>query len=386
MKKRKICIVTGSRAEYGLLYWLMREIEEDPRLELQLIVTGMHLSPEFGSTYKTIEDDGFTINEKIEMLLSSDSPVGIATSMGLGTIGFAGALERLQPDIMVLLGDRYEILAAAQAALVARIPIAHLHGGEVTEGAIDEAIRHSVTKMSHIHFVASDIYRKRVIQLGEQPRFVMNVGALGIENIRKLHLMSREELERSIGFSLGVQNFLITYHPATLNENGTATPMNELMAALDSFPEAKIIFTKPNSDTDGRIISQMIDDYVFMHRERCIAFHSLGQLRYLSAIKQVDVVIGNSSSGLIEVPYFRKPTVNIGARQRGRIRTPSVIDCDENKESIERAIKKSLSPDFQETYKNMNYPFGEGYASKKMKDTLLNIDLHQLSMKHFYDL
>ncbi|WP_126428729.1 UDP-N-acetylglucosamine 2-epimerase [Brevibacillus marinus] len=386
MAKRKICVVTGTRAEYGLLYWLMKEIQDDPDLELQLVVTGMHLSPEFGLTYRTIEEDGFTIHEKVEMLLSSDTPVAVATSIGLGTIGFAGAFDRLQPDIIVLLGDRYEILAAAQAALVARIPIAHLHGGETTEGAIDEAIRHAVTKMSHFHFVSTEAYRRRVIQLGEAPERVYNVGAIGLDNIRKITLLNREELEQSIGFTLGEVNFLITYHPVTLSERSPAESMNELLAALDQFPQAHLIFTKPNSDPGGRVIAKMIDEYVSRHPGRSVAYTSLGQLRYLSAVKHVDVVIGNSSSGIIEVPAFRKPTVNLGDRQRGRVRTSSIIDCREDKSDIVAAINQALSPSFQRQLSELQSPYGEEYVSGKIKDHLKKVALDGVLMKSFFDL
>lgn len=386
MYKRKICVVTGTRAEYGLLFWLMKEIKGDPDLELQLIVTGMHLSPEFGLTYKAIEEDGFIINEKVEMLLSSDTPVGIAKSIGLATIGFADALDRLQPDILVILGDRYEILAAAQAALVAKIPVAHLHGGEVTEGVIDEAIRHSVTKMSHFHFVAAEPYRQRIIQLGESPERVLNFGTPALDNIKKLNLLNRKELEESIGFRLGKLNFLVTYHPVTLSDKGSEQPVNALLKALDNFPDAKIIFTKPNSDTGGRIIINLIDDYVAKRSHRAAAYTSLGQLRYLSAIKHVDVVMGNSSSGLIEAPAFKKPTVNLGDRQLGRLKAASVIDCKEDTESIVAAIKKALSPDFQYSLSKVVSPYGNGNASYKIKEYLKNVNLDGIIQKKFFDL
>lgn len=344
---RKICAVTGSRAEYGLLYPLLREIQADPDLELLLLVTGMHLSPEFGLTYREIERDGFAIADKVEMLLSADTPTAIAKSVGLGTMGLAESYARLQPDIVVLLGDRYEILAAAQAALFARIPLAHLHGGERTEGATDEAIRHAITKMAHLHFVAAEPYRRRVIQLGENPARVFNVGAVGSDNIRPQELLSRESLERELDFPLGKVNFLVTYHPATLGRTGSAQAMEELLAALDHFPEAKIIFTKPNSDTDGRVIGQMMDGYAARQPERAKAFVSLGQTRYLSAVSRCQVVIGNSSSGLTEVPALGKPAVNLGDRQKGRLRPASVIDCAEREEDIVQAIRKALSADFQ---------------------------------------
>lgn len=385
MAKRKIGVATGSRAEYGLLFWLMKEIQADPALELQVMVTGMHLSPEFGLTYRVIEADGFVINAKVEMLLSSDTPVGITKSIGLATIGFADALERLKPDILVLLGDRYEILAAAQAALVARIPVAHIHGGESTEGAIDEAIRHAITKMAHLHFVAAEPYRQRVIQLGEDPGRVFNFGAPGLDNINKLKLLSKKAFEESIKFNLGKVSFLITYHPVTLKDEGPEQAMSNLLSALDNFPDARIIFTKPNSDTHGRIIIAMIDEYVNNHQKRAISFTSLGQLNYLNAIRHVNVVIGNSSSGLTEVPLFKKPTVNLGYRQRGRLKAASVIDCDENREAIVVAVEKALSPDFQKGLVNVISLYGSGNASVQIKEQLKHINLSGILMKKFYN-
>ncbi|WP_206810937.1 UDP-N-acetylglucosamine 2-epimerase [Paradesulfitobacterium ferrireducens] len=385
-KARKICVVTGSRAEYGLLFWLLREIQQDHDLELQLVVTGMHLAPEFGLTYRIIEEDGFCIEEKVDMLLSSDTPVGIAKSLGLGTISFADVFDRLKPDILVLLGDRYEILAAAQAALIANIPIAHLHGGEATEGAIDEAIRHSITKMSHLHFVAAEPYRKRVIQLGENPDRVINVGALGLDNIERLKLLERNEFEKSIQFKLGRVNFLVTYHPVTLGNHNPKYAIDQLLGALDDFPDAKVIFTRPNSDTNGRIIAQTIDEYAIKHPERVKVFTSLGQTKYLSAIKLTDVLIGNSSSGLIEVPVLGKPTVNLGDRQRGRLKTESVIDCQETKEEISASIRKALSPEFKILAKNVVSPYGKGGASVRIKEFLKDVELEGIIIKQFYDL
>jgi len=316
-KPRTICIVTGTRAEYGLLYWLMKEIQNDPNLVLQIIVTGMHLSSEFGLTYKQIEKDGFKIDKKIEMLLSSDTPIGISKSMGLGVIGFAEAYADLKPDIVVLLGDRFEIFSAASAAIIARIPIAHLHGGETTEGAFDEAIRHSITKMSHLHFTAAEEYRRRVIQLGEFPARVFNVGGLGIDNIKKLKLMSREEFENSINFKLDPKNLMITFHPVTLEHATAGEQFQNLLNALDELHDTRFIFTKPNADTEGRIITQMIDDYVSRNKYEAISFVNLGQLRYLSAMQFIDGVVGNSSSGLVGGPTFKIGTINIGDRQRG---------------------------------------------------------------------
>jgi UDP-N-acetylglucosamine 2-epimerase (non-hydrolysing)/GDP/UDP-N,N'-diacetylbacillosamine 2-epimerase (hydrolysing) len=381
---RKICVVTGTRAEYGLLYWLMKEIQADRDLQLQLIVTGMHLSPEFGLTYRTIEEDGFAIDAKVEMLLSSDTPVGIAKSIGLGVIGFADALERLKPDVLVLLGDRYEVLAAAQAALVARISVAHIHGGETTEGAIDESIRHSITKMSHLHFVAAEPYRTRVIQLGEHPDTVFNVGALGIENIKRLQLLDKIKLEQSINFELGTTCFLVTYHPATLGATTPQIAMQALLNALDMFPNAKIIFTKPNSDTNGRIMGQMIDEYALHNKGRVAVFTSMGQVRYLSALKLVDAVIGNSSSGIIEAPACNIPTVNIGDRQSGRLKASSIIDCLETTASIVAAINKALSHSFRDEIKRGVSPYGYGESALHIKDSLKQANLS--CTKRFYDL
>ncbi len=383
---RKICVVTGARSEYGLLQWLMKEIQTEPGLELQVIATGMHLSPEYGLTYKLIEADGLIIQEKVEMLLSSDTPVGVTKSIGLGVIGFAEAMHRLKPDIIVVLGDRFEIFAAVQAALVARIPVAHLHGGETTEGAIDESIRHAVTKMAHLHFVANDNYRQRVIQLGENPERVFNFGAIGIDAIRRQELLSREEFEKAVGMKLGEITFLVTYHPATLGADDPADAMQELLDAFENFPNARIIFTKPNADTGGRAICRMIDDYVAANGENTVAHTSLGSLRYLSAIKYVDVVIGNSSSGLIEVPFFKKPTVNIGDRQKGRMRASSVIDSEENTAAIVSAIRTALSPDFQRRLKQVVSPYGEGNTAARIVEVLKEVDIGDILTKKFYDI
>ena len=384
--KRKICVVTGTRAEYGLLYWLMKEIKDDPDLELQLVATGMHLSPEFGLTYRKIEEDGFTIDEKVEMLLSSDTPVGIAKSIGLGVIGFADAVARLKPDILVVLGDRYEIFAAAQAAMTARIPIAHLHGGETTVGVIDEAMRHAITKMAHFHFTAAEPYRQRVIQLGEIPDRVLNYGAPGLDNLKKTNLLNRDDFEKAIDFQLGKLSFLVTYHPVTLSAEGPEKPFEELLGAIDHFPEAKIIFTKANADTSGRIINQKIDDYAERNPLRVKVFTSMGHLLYLSAIKNMDIVVGNSSSGLIEAPVLKKATVNIGERQSGRLRADSVIDCEEEEQAIVSAIIKGLSPGFKSILENVVSPYGQGDASLKIKEYLKKVSLQNVLMKQFYDL
>ena len=383
--KRKICVVTGTRAEYGLLYWLMKEIEADKDLELQLIVTGMHLSPEFGFTYKEIEKE-FRIDKKIEMLLSSDTAMGISKSMGLAQIGFAEAFEELKPDILVVLGDRYEIFSAVSSAMICNIPIAHLHGGEITQGAFDESIRHSITKMSHLHFTATDEYKNRVIQLGEEPNRVFNVGGMGIENIKRLKLLSKDEFEESINFKLNKKNILVTFHPVTLENSTAKEQFQELLDAIDELENTNIIFTKANSDTDGRIINQMIDEYVTKNSHKSVGFASLGQLRYLSALQYIDAVVGNSSSGLLEAPSFKIATINIGDRQKGRIKALSVIDCEPKKEEILKAFKEIYSKEFQEKLKNVENPYGESCPSKQIIEVLKNVNLANILKKSFYDL
>ncbi len=383
--KRKICVVTGTRAEYGLLYWLMKEIEADKELELQLIATGMHLSPEFGLTYKEIEKE-FSVNKKIEMLLSSDTAIGISKSMGLAQISFSEAYEELKPDVLIVLGDRYEIFSATTAAMIARIPIAHLHGGETTEGAFDESIRHSITKMSHLHFTATQEYKNRVIQLGEDPSRVFNVGGMGIENIKRLKLISKDEFEKSIEFNLNIKNILVTFHPVTLEKSTAKNQFQELLDAIDELKDTNIIFTKSNSDTDGRVINKMIDEYVTKNSNKSIVFTSLGQLRYLSALQYVDAVVGNSSSGLAEAPSFKIGTINIGDRQKGRIKASSLIDCEPNKGSILQAFDRLYSKEFQETLRTTINPYGDGCASTKIVETLKSVDLKNILKKSFYDL
>ncbi|QXE00955.1 UDP-N-acetylglucosamine 2-epimerase [Terribacillus sp. DMT04] len=381
MSKRKICIVTGTRAEYGLLYWLMKEIQQDTDLELQIIATGTHLSPEFGSTYRQIEGDGYTINEKIEMLLSSDSEVAIAKSVGLGTIGFADALARLNPDLIVILGDRFELLSVTQTALLLKIPIAHIHGGEKTFGAYDDSIRHAITKMSYLHFTSTEEHRRRVIQLGEYPDRVYNVGAPGIESIKKLNLMNKKDLEVSLNVSLDRPIFLITHHPTTLAQDpieGT----KELLDALDDYKDITMIFTKANADDHGRKINNLISGFVSGDPIKRKLFSSLGQMRYLSLLKHASVVIGNSSSALIEAPYLKTPAVNIGNRQKGRARPVCVIDSLADTASIRRAIDKSLNYDFE--IEKSHEIFGDGSTSKKIVDVLRNLEINSPG-KEFYD-
>lgn len=382
MAKRRVCVVTGSRAEYGLLSNVMRGIQQDDDLDLLVIATGMHLSPEFGLTWRVIEEDGFAIDAKVEMLLSSDSPVGIAKSIGIGTMGCAEALDRLKPDLLVLLGDRFEILAAAQAALVARIPVAHIAGGDTTEGAFDEAIRHSITKMAHLHFVTNEGAAKRVRQLGEDPAHIHVVGSPGIDQIRRLKLLSRAELSQELGFTFKEKNLLVTFHPVTLDTMSAKQQFQELLDALDQLgSETGVIFTKPNADTDGRVIIGMVDDYVAT-RPHARAYTSLGQLRYLSAMAQADAVVGNSSSGLYEAPSFGKPTVNIGDRQKGRLQASSVLNCGAVAGEIRAAIGEALTRDCTGTVN----PYGDGQSSERIVSLIKQVaDPKALLKKHFYE-
>ena len=381
---KKICVVTGTRAEYGLLRWVIEGIRQSSELDLQLIATGMHLSPEFGMTVEAIEEDGFKIDRKVEMLLSSDTAVGVTKSMGLGMIGFADALSELKPDLMLVLGDRYEIFAAAASAMIARIPIAHLHGGETTEGAFDEAIRHSITKISHLHFVAAEEYRRRVIQLGELPEHVFNVGGLGIDNILRLKLLTRDELEEALNFKLKKRNLLITFHPVTLEQNTSAQQMDELLAALAELKDTGLIFTMPNADTEGRVLFRKIEAFCAQYSQACV-FTSLGQLRYLSCINNVDAVIGNSSSGLLEVPSFKKGTINIGDRQTGRLKAASVIDCQPERKSISLAISRLYTSEFQATLLKVENPYGNGGASESILSILKDHSFETLLKKSFLD-
>lgn len=384
MTKRKVCIITGTRAEYGLLYWLIKEISCDKELSLQLIATGTHLSQEFGLTYKEIEKD-FKIDKKIDMLLSSDSDIDISKSMSLAQTSFVETFKELKPDIIIVLGDRYEIFSAVTAGLIARIPIAHIHGGESTEGVIDEAIRHSITKMSHIHFTATEEYRNRVIQLGENPKRVFNFGAMGIENINKLKLLSKKEFEKSINFKLNNRNILVTFHPVTLEINSAEAHFQELLDVIDELEDTNIIITKANSDPGGRVINSMIDDYVARNYHKSIGFTSLGQLRYLSAMQYVDAIVGNSSSGIIETPSFKIGTINIGDRQKGRIKADSIIDCLPNKKSIRNAFKILYSKGFQSKLKNTESPYGSGSASKEIVEVLKTVELSNIIKKSFYN-
>jgi len=386
MTKRRICVVTGSRADYGLLVPLLRQLEAEPSAEVFLAVTGAHLAPEFGLSYQAIEEDGFEIQAKVEMLLSSDTPTGIARSMGLAVMGFADVFSASRPDLLVVLGDRYEILSAAQAAMLARLPIAHIHGGETTEGAIDEAIRHSLTKMSHLHFTATEPYRRRVIQLGEEPDRVFNVGALGIDNIASISLLSRDELGETLGIRLQDPLFAITYHPATLGHSGAGAATAALLGALDRFPSATCVFSAVNADPDSRVIGRMIEQYVARSPVSRLVVKSLGQQRYLSLMRHADCVVGNSSSGILEAPALGVPTVDIGDRQRGRLRPASVIDCPEEEGAIAEAIQRALDPDFRRLAAVADTPYGDGKAAAKIARILLDHPLANLLQKRFNDL
>ena len=383
--KRKICVVTGTRAEYGLLRHLIKLIKDSNEFELQLIVTGSHLSKKFGDTYKEIEADGFIINRKIDLLLVSDTPVGLAKSTSLGLMGFGDAFDSLNPDLILVLGDRFEILSAVIAAMFARIPIAHLHGGELTEGLIDEAIRHSITKFSHLHFVGNDEYRNRVIQLGENPKTVFDVGGLGVDAIKNINLLSKTELEKSLGIKFKNKNLLITFHPVTLEKNTSSSQMTELLDALSNLEDTCLIFTMPNADTDSRIIFELIEGFVSKNNNAHV-FTSLGQLWYLSCIAQVDAVVGNSSSGLAEVPTFKKATINIGDRQKGRIQSNTVISCNPISEDIRNAIKKSYTDQFRNLLLTAENPYGDGGAAKRIINILSKVDIESLIHKEFYDL
>lgn len=386
MRKYKVCVFTGTRAEYGLLKPLMEEIQKQPEFELQLIVSGMHLSPEFGLTYKEIEKDGFVINEKVEILLSSDTSIGVSKAVGLGVISFSECLERLKPDIAIVLGDRFEAFAFAVACYISKIPLAHLYGGEITEGSLDDGFRHAITKLAYLHFTSTENYRRRVIQLGECPDRVFNVGALGIDNILRMKFLSREEVERRLNIKFNKYNFLITFHPETISEEETINHFSELLSALDELENATLIFTKANADQRGRKINKMIDEFVSKKPYTSVSFTSMGQLLYLSTMQYVDAVIGNSSSGIIEAPSLKVATINVGDRQKGRIKAKSVVDCNANKEEILKAIKIVTSNDFKERLKTVENPYGDGYASKKivsiLKGKLPIINLN----KKFFDL
>lgn len=382
---KKICVFTGTRADYGLLKPLMEEIEQDSELQLQLLVSGMHLANEFGNTYRLVEVDGFSIDEKIATLDDEDSAVGTCKSISRGITGYAEAFTRLQPELLVLLGDRSEAFAAATAALICQIPIAHLHGGETTQGAYDEAFRHSISKMSQLHFVSTEVYRQRVIQLGEVPVSVHNVGAIGLEYLDKENFLDRKKLEESINFRFGEKNVLVTFHPVTLEQGSAVEQFKQLLAALNQLNGSKIIFTKANADPEGRTINRMIDQYVATHPQKTIAFTSMGHLRYLSCLRIVDLVIGNSSSGILEAPSFGVPTVNIGDRQKGRIKAASIIDCEPEQAAIISACHKALSNQFKTMAQKVDNPYRQEGTARRTKEIIKSAENINLK-KTFYDL
>lgn len=385
---RKICVVTGTRAEYGLMSRLIRLINESDKTQFQLIATNMHLSPRFGNTYQEIEADGIKIDKKVPIIDDNapDTAVETLYSMSRALSGFAKAYNELKPDLIVVLGDRYEILAAATAALIERIPVAHLHGGEITEGAYDDAIRHSITKMSQLHFTSTEEYRKRVIQLGEQPERVFNVGALGVENIKKLPLMSKEEIEKEIDFKIDQNTILVTYHPVTLGNRTAKDDIDDFVAALEERNDLRVLFTMPNSDTGGQFIVDVINGFVTRNTDRAKAYKSLGVLRYLSVMKQVAAVVGNSSSGLLEVPSFGIPTLNIGDRQNGRIAAESVYNCAPYKESVLEGLNKVLSKEFRELAYVVRNPYEKADTAEEIFKVISSYPLEELNQKRFYDI
>ncbi|UCS93247.1 UDP-N-acetylglucosamine 2-epimerase (hydrolyzing) [Echinicola marina] len=381
----KICVATGTRAEYGLLKPLINRLKACPQFNLQILVTGAHLSPEFGLTYRQIEEEGLKVDYKVEMLLSSDTAEGITKSMGLGMLGFTEAFKNLEPDLLVILGDRYEMLAMASTALIFKIPIAHIHGGEITEGAYDDAIRHAITKMSHLHFSSTESYKHRIIQMGEQPDRVFNVGAIGLDNIVSLDLWSKEELEKNLNIRFKPHNFLISFHPETLAEISVERQFENLLDALTKLEDSFFIFTKANADTNGRIINQMMENFVSQNGDKSALFDSLGSLRYLSVMKIADAVVGNSSSGIIEAPSVGTATINIGDRQKGRIQADSVLNCGSDTKEIYDLLKKAQEPDFNVRFREVENPYGTGNTSAQIVEVLKEIDLSNFGPKRFYN-
>ncbi len=384
--KRKICLFTSTRADWGLLRGVAAEIRKEDTLELTLLVSGSHLSERLGNTYTEIEADGFPVEHAVDILDDDDSPLGTCRTMGRALTVFAEALESIRPDMLLVLGDRYETFCLVAAAQVLMIPVAHIHGGETTEGAVDEAFRHSITKMSHLHFPTCEAYRRRIVRMGENPAQVHNVGALGVENIQNTPLLSREELSQSIGFSLECPYFLVTFHPVTLEKDTSGAQFDELIAALEKFREHRILFTKANADTNGQRINRKIDDYVKSRGTRCLAVASLGLKRYLSVMNYCDAVVGNSSSGILEAPVFRVPTVNIGDRQKGRIRVASILDCRPDRQDIWKALRKAIDPEFRESLNRMAHPCAREGVAYRITEKLISTNLVGILKKAFYDL
>lgn len=380
----KICVATGTRAEYGLLKPLITALDSDSQFDLQLLVTGAHLSPEFDLTYKAIEKE-FKIDQKVEMLLSADTPSAIVKSMGVGMISYADAFNNLQPDVLVILGDRYEMLALASSALIFNIQIAHIHGGEVTEGAYDDAIRHSITKMSHLHFASTEEYKNRIIQLGENPENVYNVGAIGLDNIRNIKLLSKEELENDLNIKFRQHNYQVTFHPSTLDDELPEFQFQKLLNAIDAQEDSYFIFTKSNADTGGRIINKMIDDFVAANPDKASAYDTLGSLKFLSVVKVCDAIVGNSSSGILEAPSLHTATINIGLRQKGRIQAESIINVEVDEEKIKSAFEKVKSTEYKEIVNSAVNPYGDGNTTEKIMKVLRHLTPEKLKVKSFFD-
>ena len=384
--KRKICVFTGGRAEYGILLPLLKILQAKKNIDLTILVSGMHLSREFGLTYKEIEKDGFECTEKVEMILSSDNPRSTCKSMGLGMISFSDALTRLNPDFLVVLGDRFESMSVVTTAMVCRIPVAHIQGGEMTLGAIDDHIRHCITKMSYLHFVTTGEYMNRVIQLGEAPERVFNVGALNVDSMKKIDILTKKKLEIEINFPIDERTILVTFHPITLENDTSEKYFSNLIMAIKKARNLRIIFTYTNADTEGRVINAMIDQYVEENPKTSIAFSSLGQLKYISCLKYIGAIVGNSSSGIIETPTFKTPTVNIGDRELGRVMAKNVICCSHDAMSIKNAIDKSLSLEFKSSLKDMINPYEKKNTAVAIADILTKIEIPESIKKTFYDL
>lgn len=385
---RKICVITGTRAEFGLLSGLMRLIQQSEQTTLQVVATNMHLSERYGNTYREIEEAGFAIDYKVPMLNESGADDSTATvkAMSRALAGFADAYDALQPDLIIVLGDRYEMLCAVETAMIKQIPVSHLYGGDVTSGAYDDAIRHSITKMSHLHFTSTEEYRKRVIQLGEQPERVFYVGALGVENIKRVSLMSKESVEQDLQFELTDLTILVTYHPVTLSDSNPLDDINALFEALDEHPELRVIFTMPNSDTGGKVIAEAIEQYATQHTNRVRAYKSLGMRRYLSVMKYCTAVVGNSSSGIVETPSFHIPTLNIGSRQDGRIAATSVYNCATDKASISAGLDYILSPEFRAIASKAQNPYAKEGTAQAIFEVISTYPLEGIIKKKFYDL
>ncbi|MEG0012030.1 MAG: UDP-N-acetylglucosamine 2-epimerase [Muribaculaceae bacterium] len=386
MKKRKICIATGTRADWGLLSGIAKELKKRSDVELQIVATNMHLSPKFGNTYKEIVSAGFKINCHVPLLDDNNTPCDTVRSMSIAMTGFANAFDELKPNLLVILGDRYEMLAVASVALIYRIPVAHIAGGAISQGAYDESIRHAITKMSHIHLTETEEYRRRVIQLGEEPTHVINTGAIGVYNIKHAPFLSKEEIEKEVGLTIDKNTLLVTFHPATLETIEPGIQCENMLKALDSHSECNIIFTYPNNDTNGKIIIKLIEKYATQHPDRCVVFPSLGQLKYLSVLRYAGAVVGNSSSGIVEVPSMGIPTLNIGIRQQGRLSAESVVNCGVEIEDITKGLDLILSNEIRNIAQTIVNPYDQPDSMNKIIDALCNTPLEGITIKPFYDL